>query len=134
MCRTHKTSVSGSSEYGRSSVHYPDHRHRKAEGKVAALEATLTAHNPDQPDAQQYMQAEADARQRLAEAQSRLERLETVFGPTAIASSTPDIREMVRLLQDKEQQLQRVELRRKQEAEVSNSPDFILSTQCPRRA
>lgn len=83
-----------------------------------SLEATLKELTKDHPDVTRAAQAEAEARAKVLELQSRLDKFESVYGTSALGSSGANVQQLAAELQAKEEELRRTRLELKASVEV----------------
>lgn len=82
--------------------------HSAAENRAAALEQTLSIFDDDHPDVVEHMKAEADALQKLSEAEAQLVKYKTIYGDNS--TLPPDVSKMAEQLGQKEDEIQKLRL------------------------
>jgi hypothetical protein len=80
-----------------------------------ALESILKSNHPDVAAA---VRSEAEARAKYAELQQRLDKLEAIFSPEALASPSPDLQQLSQQLRKKEEEVRCLRLELKASLEV----------------
>jgi E3 ubiquitin-protein ligase BRE1 len=83
-----------------------------------ALENSIKAISKTNPDVATAVQSVAEARAKCQELQERLDKMEAIYGSAAIASFSPDVRQLGEQLQQKEEELRRAKLELKASLEV----------------
>ncbi|GLB37588.1 putative BRE1 E3 ubiquitin ligase [Lyophyllum shimeji] len=110
--------MSGNTE---DAAYYQSLRDRAAaaDERVAALEETLSKYQGDHPDVAEHMKAEANALEKLAEAQSQLEKYKAVYGDPS--SLPPDVSTLAEQLRHKEEEIQKLRVAEIQRTQAETS-------------
>ena len=87
---------------------------RVAEQRAAAVNQTLSIFQDDHPNVVQHMEAEADALQKLAAANAKVEAYEKMFGN----SSPPDVAQLTEKIRVQEGEITKLRLLNEQHAKV----------------
>jgi len=88
-----------------------------AESRADSLEQSLSCLDNDDPEARQYVSAEAEVRQQLADVTKQLEKYQSIYGDSS--ALPPDVKQLSDQLQQKEDEVQRLRLLDTQRGEVS---------------
>ncbi|RDB24923.1 E3 ubiquitin-protein ligase BRE1 [Hypsizygus marmoreus] len=86
-----------------------------AENRVAALEQTLSISQDDNPNVVEHMKAEADALQKLSQAEAQLARYKTVYGdPSTLPPNESILADQLKLKEDEIQKLRLLDIQHTQ--------------------